>query len=259
MSENTERESAKNRRLETLKFDHRLDGNSWSQREKVALACRILFAAGHGSGLSGQISAREGDGQFITQRMGLGFDEISASNLLTVNHELAVIDGSGIANPANRFHGWIYRARPDVNCIIHTHPIYTSSLSMLEVPLVITHMDSCALHDEVSFFPRWPGVPVGDSEGAIISEALGDKRALLLGHHGLITATSSVEESCVLALQFERTARMQLIAMAAGELAKIDPVLAAEAHDWLLRPARINWTFAYYARRVLAQDDTCVQ
>ena len=154
-------------------------------------------------------------------------------------------------NPANRFHSWIYRARPDVNCIIHTHPLHAASLSMLEVPLEISHMDNCPLYGDVAFLKDWPGVPVGNEEGEIISAALGDKRAILLSHHGMLVAAGSVEEACVLALQFERAARMQLLAMAAGKIQPIPPALGREAHDWILTPRRSQAGFAYYARRAL--------
>lgn len=259
MEVNTKRITLKRKKYNMEKQGARITASIWSLSEKVALACQILYEAGHDAGLSGQITARIDDTTFITQRLGFGFDEISVSNLLIVDHSLTVLSGEGVPNPANCFHGWIYRERPDVNCIVHTHPVHTSALSMLETPLVVSHMDSCALYDDVAFLPRWPGVPVGNNEGEIITAALGDKRAILLGHHGLLTASGSVEESCLLALQFERTARMQLLAKATGEqLVCIDPALAKQAHDWLLRPSRIDLTFAYYARRALARDESCL-
>lgn len=72
-------------------------------REAVAETCRILFTFGHDSVLSGQITARaEQPGTYYTQRLGLGFDEITADNLLLVNEDLEVISGNGMPNPANR-------------------------------------------------------------------------------------------------------------------------------------------------------------
>ncbi len=130
-------------------------------RQKLALTCRILFEGGHDSGLAGQITCRaEEPGTYYTQQLGLGFDEISASNLLRVDEDLKVLQGQGMANPANRFHSWVYRARPDVNCIIHTHPLHAAALSMLEVPLAVSHMDLCPLYDDCAFLPstasaRW--------------------------------------------------------------------------------------------------------
>lgn len=231
----------------------------WSARQTLALSCRILFDGGHDSGLAGQISCRGGqDGTFYTQQLGLGFDEITASNLIEVDHDLRVVHGEGIPNPANRFHSWIYRQRPDVACIIHTHPTHVAALSMLEQPLIVSHMDTCPLFDDCAFLPSWPGVPVGNEEGEIIAGALGDKRAILLAHHGQLVVGRTVEEACMLALLMERAARLQLLAMAAGTILPLPPALAREAHDWISTPRRDSVTFAYYARRALRQHADCL-
>ena len=71
------------------KMEQFLSLPQWSTREKLALSCRILFDAGHDSGLAGQITARAGEpGTYYTQQLGLGFDEITASNLLLVDEDL---------------------------------------------------------------------------------------------------------------------------------------------------------------------------
>lgn len=224
---------------------------SRSTREKVALTCAILFSQGHDSGLAGQITARaDEEGVYYTQPFGHGFDEISTDNLLKVDVHLNVVAGDGVPNPANRFHSWIYQARPDVNCIIHTHPTHISALSMLAIPLKVAHMDTCLLYDDIAFLESWPGVPVGNEEGKIISGVLGKKRAALLAHHGLVIAGRSVEEACMLAIQCERAAKLQLLAQSAGEIKDIDPGLAKEAHDWVLQEKRSQLGFEYYCRRI---------
>lgn len=236
-----------------------LADNTWTVREKLALTCRILFDRGHDSGLAGQISARGPQpGTFYTQRLGLGFDEISAGNLLLVNEDLDVLEGDGMANPANRFHSWLYRARPDVNCIIHTHPTHVAALSMLEVPLQVSHMDVCPLYDDCAFLEAWPGVPVGNEEGEIIAAALGDKRAILLSHHGQLSTGADIEQACVTANLIERAAQLQLLAMAAGGIKPIDPALGREAHDWIDRPKRHGAAFNYFARQSLRKHADCL-
>jgi L-fuculose-phosphate aldolase len=232
------------------RMQENLGGDKLLLRQAVAQTCRTLYAFGHDSGLSGQISARaEKEGTYYTQRMGLGFDEITSENLLIVDEDLNVIEGSGMPNPANRFHSWLYRVRPDINCIVHTHAPYASALSMLEVPLEIAHMDACLLYGQVAFLKKWPGIPVGNEEGEIISKAIGDKKAIMLSHHGLLVAAGSVEEACIMGVMFERVARLQLLAMAAGEIQKIPEDLGEEAQKWICTPSRITATFAYYARR----------
>ena len=68
--------------------------SQFTTRQKLALTCRALFDAGHDSGLAGQITARaEQTGTYYTQRLGLGFDEITADNLLLVDEDLNVLEG----------------------------------------------------------------------------------------------------------------------------------------------------------------------
>ncbi|WP_068054936.1 aldolase [Nocardia xishanensis] len=246
--------------MATRSMQTELSPGDWNDRQKIALTCRALYDAGHDSGLAGQISARGTEpGTFLTQRLGLGFDEITEANLLLVDEDLTVLEGAGMANPANRFHSWIYRARPDVNCIVHTHPLHCAALSMLEVPLQVSQMDIAPLYDDCAFLPDWPGVPVGNEEGEIISAALGDKRAILLAHHGQLVVGATIEEACSLAHLIERAARLQLLAMAAGEIKPLPPRLAREAHDWTLTPRRSQANFAYYARKALRNHPDAIE
>lgn len=245
--------------LAQQRLEREVQPGDWSDRQKLALTCRILFDGGHDSGLAGQITCRTGEpGRFYTQQLGYGFDEISAASLIEVDQDLQVVNGQGIPNPANRFHTWIYRQRPDVNCIIHTHPLHVAALSMLETPLQISHMDTCPLFDDCAFLAHWPGVPVGNEEGEIIAGALGAKRAILLAHHGQLVVGATIEEACMLAILIERAARLQLLAMAAGAIQPLPPQLAAEAHDWISTARRDQVTFAYYARRALRTHQDCL-
>ena len=163
-------------RRATAAMEKHLPRPEWSVRQKLALTARMLAAEEHASGLAGQITARgEGPGTMWTARFGLGFEEVRARDFLLVDADLKVVRGDGMANPSNRFHLWIYRARPDVHCIVHTHPPYCSALSMLGVPLRAAHMDTAMFHEDCAWLETWPGPPIGDEEGELISEALGEK------------------------------------------------------------------------------------
>jgi L-fuculose-phosphate aldolase len=249
------REKEDYHRQTTERMNKHFELPNWSARQKLAAACRILAAEGHDSGLAGQATARgEKAGTYLMLRFGLGFDEITASNLLLVDDDLNVLEGEGMVNPSNRFHLWIYRAKPAVNAIMHTHAPHVSALSMIGVPLAVSHMDTSLFHDDCAWLREWPGTPIGDEEGRIISEAIGDKRAILLAHHGQLTACATIEEAAVLAMFIERAAKLQLLAMGAGTILPIDPALAQEAHDYRLKARAIGATFHYYARRVLRDD-----
>src|SRR4051812_13602057 len=216
-------------------------------REALAAACRILAREGHESGLAGQVTARAAKGEWWTLQFGYGFDEATPERMVRVDEDLQPLAG-GRPNPGVRFHIWIYRKRPDVNAIVHTHAPYASALASTGKPLKTIHMDSAMLHG-TAHLPEWPGVPVADDEGRIISGALGKAKSILLANHGLLTAGNSIEEAAYLAVFFERAARMQLRAMAAGGFKEVKTELAEEARDFLLQPSIVRGTFAYWARR----------
>lgn len=216
--------------------------------EALAAACCILAREGHESGLAGQVTARgEAPGTWWTLQFGYGFDEATPERMVLVDEDLKPLRG-GRPNPGVRFHVWIYRRRPDVQAIIHTHPPHASALAATGKPLAIAHMDSSMLYG-TAHLSEWPGVPVADDEGRIISGALGEAKTILLANHGLLAAGASVEEATYLAVFMERAARLQLLAAAAGGVKEVKPELAREARDFLLQRSIVRGTFAYWARR----------
>ena len=100
-------------------------------------------------------------------------------------------------------------------------------------------------------FPSGRGRQLVTKEGDLISNALGDKRAILLAHHGQLSAGDTIEQAAILAYHFEHAAKMQLRAMAAGEIKPLPPDAGRHAHDYRLNPDPLDATFDCYARAVL--------
>ncbi len=215
----------------------------------------ILADEGHESGLAGQLTARGADpGSFWTLPLGLAFDEAEEASWLLIDDAMNVRAGEGSfgirePNPATRFHLWVYRARPDVAAIVHTHPPAASALAAAAQPLVVAHMDATPLFDDIAFLPTWPGLPTADREGELIAAALADKHALLLAHHGLLAAGRSVQEASFLAVFIERMARLQIDAAKIGGVKPIDAGEARRARDFLRTDRIMNATFDAWSRR----------
>ena len=215
----------------------------------------ILADEGHESGLAGQLTARGPDeGTFWTLPLGLAFDEADEASWLLIDDAMTVLAGDGSfgirePNPATRFHLWIYRARADVQAIVHTHPPAASVLAAAEQPLVVAHMDATPLFDDMAFLPEWPGLPTADREGELIAGGLGTKHAMLLAHHGLLAAGRSVQESAFLAVFIERMARLQVDAAPLGGVRPIDAAEARRARDFLRTDRIMNATFDAWSRR----------
>src|SRR3990172_569455 len=95
-------------------------------REAVAWACRILAYHGHGDLTLGHVSARDGDRVYM-KRKGLGLEEITPADVLTLDLNGGRLRGEGAVHLEVPLHTEVYRARPDVGAVIHTHPIHTTA------------------------------------------------------------------------------------------------------------------------------------
>jgi L-fuculose-phosphate aldolase len=233
----------------------------YSTLEQLILACHALADQNHWlNGIAGQITARgDAPDTFYTLKFGFGADEASRENIVLVDHDLRALDGVSMPNPGARFHMWVYRNHPKVNCIVHTHPPAVSALSMIGQPLTASCMDGTPFFENCGYLAEWPGLPIADEEGRIISKALGSYKALLLAHHGMLTAGATIAEAATLAIWMEQTAASQLRAAAAGTIQPIPAELARESRDFLLQPEITEMTFQYFARRTVRAHPDCLK
>ncbi len=226
------------------------DAHAGDPARLLVNAAHILAHQGHAAGLAGQITMRDGESaRLFTLTLGTGLEEATPDNIVLVDEGLNTLQGRGKANPGVRFHSWIYRHHPNVHAIVHTHPPAMSALSMLGIPMPVAHMDASMFYEDCGFLAHWPGVPTGDDEGALISQALGGKRSAVLVNHGVVCTGATLQEAVYLNVFAERNARISLDALAVGTLQPVEPAAAQEAHDFLLQPAIVNGTFAYWARQ----------
>jgi ribulose-5-phosphate 4-epimerase/fuculose-1-phosphate aldolase len=94
-----------------------------------------------------------------------------------------------------------------------------SSLGRLLDPLT---QDSCAFYEDHALFDDYTGVVLELSEGRRIAATIGEKKAIILRNHGLLTVGQSVEEAAYWFIALERSCQAQLLAEAAGKPVKID-------------------------------------
>jgi L-fuculose-phosphate aldolase len=230
---------------------------NFSLAEMMLIATRKLAEDGHSPFLAGQVTARdEQRDTFWTSDLMKNFAEVNYDDLIRFDRNMDVVEGDSMPNPAVRFHLWIYENRPDINAIVHTHPPYVSALSMLEEELVVAHMDAMPVYGQCAFVAQWPGVPVGNSEGELIAEALGkNNKTALLGHHGIIATGKSLAEALYLAITLENAARLQMTARAVGTIKPINKELAEEARDFLLQDIVVEATVNAWARMIFKQHE----
>src|SRR5205085_10397234 len=154
---------------------------------------------------------------FWVNPFGMHFSQIKVSDLILVNHDGEVVEGSRAVNRAAfAIHSQVHAARPDVVAAAHSHSIYGKSWSALGRLLDPITQDSCAFYDDHALFDDFTGVVLDTEEGKRIGVALGEGKALILRNHGLLTVGESVAEAAWWFITMERTCQAQLLAEAAG-------------------------------------------
>jgi L-fuculose-phosphate aldolase len=221
-------------------------------KEKLILAGRILVAEGLDDFTRGHISARlPGDpARFYMKPHSVGFDEITMQNILTIGLDGAVIAGVGRRHSEVFIHSEIYKARPDVQSVIHSHPVHATALSVTGRPIRAFSQPGamfCGALDTYDASMRLIRTP---EMGAAVAKALGQNRAVLLRSHGVVAVGRSIEEATIVTLMLENAATIQLIAEAAGDtLPDLPQADVEKLREEISLPEQFTINFDYLARR----------
>jgi L-fuculose-phosphate aldolase len=220
----------------------------------VALGCRILGAEDQGDLVWGHVSARDPSGHGVWMKAAtLGFDEVGAGDVLLVDRDGRVVEGEGRRHAEYPIHTEVMAARPDVGAVVHTHAPAAVAFASLEVPLrPISHEGTLFVPPDIARFTKTGDLILTAELGADVAEALVDRNALLLVNHGIVTVGSDVPTAVMTAVLLGRACRMQLTAMAAGELRRWssdEEALSKRDHCYGADLLRQAWD--YLSRRVL--------
>lgn len=222
-------------------------------RTLVATGCRVLGAAGHGDLIWGHLSARDPDGRGAWLKVaGWGFDEVQPGRVHLVDRGGAVLDGTGRRHAEYPIHLEVFARRADVGAVAHTHAASAVAFAALEVPLrPISHEATLFVPPDIARFTGTGDLILTQELGAAVAEALGDRNALLLGNHGIVTVGPDVPTAVMTAVLLERACRMQLRAMAAGGLRRWSSdteALAKREHCY--PPAMLEQAWQYLVRQL---------
>ena len=190
--------------------------NADDPRFRIAAARRILYRNGIDSQVAGHVSLRvPGEEAFLVSPSEY-FDETLPHHVVKVAFDLSVLQaGPYHPQPGINFHADIYRARPDVNCVIHTHGRNAAIISTLGRVPEPYHSYGALFQDDIALFRDDPHC-TPDEEGAAIARTIGDKRALLIANHGVVHVGQSIEETTAEALMFDLAAGIQIEAVPLG-------------------------------------------
>src|SRR5690554_3102357 len=150
--------------------------------------------------------------------MGKHFGTIKVSDLLLVDHEGNIVEGKGVLNQAVfAIHSQVHAARPDVVAAAHAHTTYGQPWSTLGRLLDPFSQDSCYSYNDHALFNSYSVEVLETSEGQKIGAALGDKKALILQNHGLLTVGETVDSAAWWFIAMEQVCKVQLLAEQVGK------------------------------------------
>jgi len=182
-------------------------------KQRLADACLILAMGGQADDIWGHASVRRpGADTFWMKPHKLGLEEVKREDMLLIDLDGQVVRGKRPRHSEVFIHSEIYRARPDVCAVVHTHAVPATVFASLGVPLrPITHEAAHFVPPDVPRFDETTDLIVTPERGKAVARALGNGPVLLLVAHGIVTVGASIEEATVNALVLNKAARDQLL------------------------------------------------
>ena len=223
-------------------------------KQRLIDAGHILENAGQGDLTRGHVSIRLPDDptHFIMKPHSYGFDEITLENIVMCNLEGEKVGGGGRKHSEVYIHSEIYKARPEVNSVIHTHPTYAVALSATSQALEPISQPAVAFADVLPYFNDAIDLIRTQDLGRGVAKALGSCKAVLMRNHGAAIVGQNVEEATILAIMLDNACQIQLATMAAGGIGeKFTSEQVQKLHHDITRPEQYVINFEYLRRRAI--------
>jgi ribulose-5-phosphate 4-epimerase/fuculose-1-phosphate aldolase len=211
---------------------------------QVAIGSRILHLTGLSSGVRasmGHVSLRDPSepNRFVVKGRGYEIDVLSRmqpEHMVVCDLNGYLIEGPPGVLQCNEvmIHASVFKARPDVNSVVHVHPPFSVMLTVLGIPIVPVVLEGLRLvRKPLPVYPH-TALITSESQGAEMARCLGQARAVHLLGHGVTTVGKNVEESVTAVIQLEHQATMNYYACAVAgrDHARIPDELIEEYLQW---------------------------
>jgi len=182
-------------------------------RNELAAALKRLDALGLNRGSAGNLSHRCGDGMLITPT-GMGADDLRPEDLVWVGDD-GTLRGDWQPSSESPFHAAIYRVRPGLQAVVHTHSPNAAALACLRRTLPAFHyMVAVAGGDDVPCVPYHLFGTEALSQS--VAGAFATRDACLMANHGLVAGGATLAKAMKVALEVESLCEVYLKALATG-------------------------------------------
>ena len=222
-----------NKALNTGEHLSNLESAEKKLRVELACAYRLVDYFGWCELIYAHLTARVPgpDAHFLINPYGLNYDEVTASNLVKIDINGHVVEHSD--HPINEagfiIHSAIHMLENTSNHVVmHTHSRAGMAVAALKDGLLPISMGATMFYDDIAYHD-YEGPSLYLDERSRLQSSLGNKRALILRNHGLMTVGETVPEAFVRLYRLESACRTQLDASAAGEVNLLDHGTASKS------------------------------
>jgi L-fuculose-phosphate aldolase len=202
-------------------------------RQQVVGYARRMLASGLVRGTSGNLSARPpGADWCLVTPSGVDYETMRGEDLVRVDLAGDRV-GAGLKPSVDTpVHVAVYRARPDVASVIHTHSAYAAAFSTLhrDVPPLIAE-SAGYLGGSVRVMEYVP--PARPDTGDRVAVGLGADLAILLPNHGVVAVGEDLRKSYTAAAQVEESAHIAFLALQLGEPHPVPASEIERMHDFI--------------------------
>jgi ribulose-5-phosphate 4-epimerase/fuculose-1-phosphate aldolase len=198
----------------------------WEVRVNLAACYRLMAEYGMVEMVANHISARVPGthNEFLINPYGMLYEEMTASSMIRID-----IDGNVLFNPTEYginhagfvIHSAVHKARHDVDCIIHTHTLAGMAVSAMKCGVLPIAQTSLRFLDIAYHDYEGPALRLDERERLVAS--LGNREAMVLRNHGLLTVGPSIPECFNNMYRFERACELQVMALSCNTELQLPP------------------------------------
>jgi len=178
----------------------------------------------------GNVSARMDSGEVLVTPSGMIYEDMVEDDVVVMDIEGNIIEGSRKPSSDTDAILYIFKHRPDLKAVVHTHQPYATAISLLEDEFradLTTLANACAGNVKVTPFSS----PGSEDMGIDTVKYLGDSLAVILAHHGVMTVGTSVKQALYAAVYLEESARAYLAARAVGPIRHLSDAQIQQSVD----------------------------
>lgn len=209
--------------------------DEWTARLELAACYRVFAMLGWTEMIYNHITVRlpasisGSEKQFLINPFGLHYSEVTASNLVKINAQGQVLDGSKFpVNPAGfTVHAAIHESLDAAHCVMHTHTTAGVAVACLQGGLQQTNFYTAQLHDMVAYHD-FEGITIHADEAPRLLKSIGNKPAVILRNHGLLAWGQNLPHTFVILWTLQRACEIQLATFSMGPAIPVSEAIAAK-------------------------------